>query len=132
MPDPNAHALDSRVLVVDDDRDLRDTICDLLLGAGYISVAAADGQEALNYLLEQRPAPAVIVLDLMMPTMSGWELIAIVRSYRRLARIPIIVMTAGTMSEMGRKTVAQVFSKPFKTEELLAAIAALVESDEDR
>lgn len=61
------------VLVVDDDRDVRDSLCDILADAGYQAVCVGNGDEALAYL-NRHDRPAAILLDLFMPVMSGWEL----------------------------------------------------------
>jgi CheY-like chemotaxis protein len=60
------------VLVVDDDADIRDAICGVLEGEGYTTLTAENGQMALT-LLEKGRRPCVVLLDLMMPVMNGWE-----------------------------------------------------------
>lgn len=82
-----------QVLIVDDDRDIRETLGDLLSGEGYCPVIAANGEEALRILGRERPG--LIILDLMMPVMNGWELLAALARDAALARIPKIVVTAG-------------------------------------
>ena len=80
------------ILVVDDDRDVRDTVAAVLDGEGYHVRCAENGAQALAML--HGPKPAAIVLDLMMPVMSGWELLEIVRSDAELSRIPVVVLSA--------------------------------------
>jgi len=60
------------ILVVDDDFSAREVLTELLRDHGYSVISAADGREALNYLQVASP-PGIIVLDLMMPVMDGWE-----------------------------------------------------------
>lgn len=114
------------VLVVDDDRDQRTQLEDLLLDAGCDVCVAADGKQALDVLVHTRgPEPDVILLDLNMPNMSGWEFIAIVKSYVRLARIPIIVVSGHSTNPDAIRygAVAGVIRKPYAVDQLLAAVA---------
>lgn len=84
------------VLVVEDDPDCRELMCSVLRSAGYVVREAADGAQALLMLLpENSPEPAVIVLDLWLPVMTGPELIKVLKSYHRLSRIPIILTSGG-------------------------------------
>src|SRR5689334_21206889 len=80
------------VLVVDDDRDTRMALKELLEERGYQAATATNGQEALAYLSEQ-PAPACILMDLMMPVMDGWAL-AEELSLAKIPPIPLVVLTA--------------------------------------
>jgi CheY-like chemotaxis protein len=81
------------VLVVDDDDDLRRTLCDVLTDEGFETVGVPDGAAALAYL-ERSPLPAAILLDLMMPNMDGWMFRERQLGDPRLAKIPVVVMTA--------------------------------------
>lgn len=83
----------STVLIVEDDRDSRDMLCTWLEQHGYGTLCAADGEEALRRL-DEAPELSLILLDLMMPGMSGWEFRASQRSHRRFRRVPVVVMTA--------------------------------------
>lgn len=82
-----------RVLVVDDDFDIRETLHDVLTDEGFSVDAAENGQDALTYL-EAHDAPCVIVLDLMMPVMTGHEFRARQLNDPRFAGIPVIVLSA--------------------------------------
>lgn len=83
-----------RVLVVDDYADARANLRDLVEGLGIPVVEAADGQEAFNLLIEQRtPDIRLILLDLDMPRMTGWELLKLLKSYFRFATIPVVVVS---------------------------------------
>jgi CheY-like chemotaxis protein len=83
-----------RILVVDDDPDIRETIVEILEDSGHRAIAAANGNEALARLREEGDPPCLILLDLMMPIMDG-------RAFRQaqladptLAPIPVIVLSA--------------------------------------
>jgi CheY-like chemotaxis protein len=81
------------VLVVEDDADLRDSLCMLLELDGFRSVGACNGQEALGYL-RAHAAPCLILLDLMMPVMGGAEFREHQLADSALARVPTIVLSA--------------------------------------
>ena len=81
------------VLVVDDDPDIRDTLREVIEAEGFAVVCAADGQKALE-ALDRGLRPSLVVLDLMMPLMSGWELLAAIRAERALADLPVAVISA--------------------------------------
>jgi CheY-like chemotaxis protein len=85
------------VLIVDDDLDLASVLSDALATAGLRSVIALDGREAMDAL--QRQKPSVILLDLMMPGMDGWEFRKAQRARPEVASIPVIVMTASGRAE---------------------------------
>ena len=81
------------VLIVEDDADLREMMAQLLTLEGYHIDTAANGREALEYLNEA-PHPDVILLDLMMPIMDGWEFRRRQQNDPALADVPVIVLTA--------------------------------------
>jgi CheY-like chemotaxis protein len=81
------------VLVVEDDPDLRDALAELLRDEGFAVSTAENGVRALQHL-EGPELPKVIVSDLMMPEMNGWELLDHVRGSDRLRKVPVLVMTA--------------------------------------
>jgi CheY-like chemotaxis protein len=80
------------ILVVEDDDDTRDALCQLLRGQGYDVLCAADGDEALRWL--GRARPRLIITDLSMPVMNGWQLLQQVRSHPSWIDIPVIVLSA--------------------------------------
>jgi putative two-component system response regulator len=86
------------VLVVDDEPDIRETAVVLLEVAGIPAVAAADGREALE-LLRAGPPPAVVLLDLLMPGMSGPEFLAERAADPALAAVPVVVCSAATPTD---------------------------------
>jgi CheY-like chemotaxis protein len=80
------------VLVVDDDADIRDSIGDILELRGYEVTRAANGREALDRL-RNGPRPCVILLDLMMPVLNGWEFREQQKSDQALASVPVVVIS---------------------------------------
>lgn len=87
------HAPDAHVLVVDDHRDVRETLTAALETNGYHVRCADNGAQALAALLHERK-PEAVILDLSMPIMTGWELIATVHEDRDLQGIPLVVVSA--------------------------------------
>ena len=111
----------ARVLVVEDEGDLRQPLAELLAGAGYEVDTAANGLDALR---SARSAPPdVIVLDLMMPVMNGWEFLRARGADPRLAAIPVVVTSAA----LGAAPDASHFmGKPFDVDVLLRLLGRLV------
>jgi CheY-like chemotaxis protein len=110
------------VLVVDDDADLRDCLADLLGLAGYEVHEAAGGREALG-ALRGGLRPSLILLDLMMPEMSGWEFRDQQRAEPELASIPVVVLTAGRSLPTDDLDAAEVLYKPIAAGEVLDAVS---------
>ena len=111
------------VLVVDDDDDLRETICDVLSDEGIEFASAANGEEALAYL-RSAPLPSMILLDLSMPVMDGVTFREIQRADPALAGIPVVVFSAAaSVAEKVRDLgVDMVLKKPLKLDQLLAIV----------
>jgi DNA-binding response OmpR family regulator len=105
---------------VDDDGDLRDTLCEVVEAAGYDVYQAADGRQGLDFLLEGGPQPWVVLLDLMMPVMNGYQLLGELR-HRGMAPAIIVMSAAPDRAALGGLTVLQ---KPFDLAQLVTAIAA--------
>jgi CheY-like chemotaxis protein len=83
----------THVLILEDDDENRSFLRVLFESEGYRVATAANGANALKWL-DHHPAPAVIVLDLNMPVMNGWEFCAALDAQTRLARIPVVVLSA--------------------------------------
>lgn len=82
-----------RVLVVDDEREIRESLEEFLVDEGYSVSVAADGAEAMDRLRSEVP-PQIVILDLLMPVMSGIEVYEAMQSDTRLAAIPVIISTS--------------------------------------
>jgi len=117
------------VLLVEDDLDVRDTLQDLLESEGFDVMPAANGKQAIDFLtLNDPPGADLVILDLMMPMISGWEVLEVMTDDPRLADIPVIVLSAMAGDRPLR---AQGFvHKPFALETLVAAIRGALR-DED-
>jgi DNA-binding response OmpR family regulator len=114
-----------RVLVADDDRDVRELVRTLLERAGHEVVEAADGRECLRALYERRPE--LVVLDVSMPALDGWRAL---ERIREVADVPVLMLTArGDELDRVRGLRAgadDYVSKPFGRQELLARVDALL------
>lgn len=117
------------ILIVDDNAENRKLLGSLLVKAGYEVGVAKDGNSALEFLKNERPN--LILLDVMMPGMDGFEVCSIIKSESRTRYIPIIFITAKTSTEdivKGFKIGGvDYITKPFKQEELLARVNTHVE-----
>jgi CheY-like chemotaxis protein len=114
------------VLVVEDDDDIRADLTAILRVKGFTVDEAANGKEALARMHNGTTSPCVIVLDLMMPVMNGWELRQVMRQDRELADIPVIVVSGkGRIAPEEEQVLAPaaVLVKPFELSELLALVA---------
>src|SRR5688572_18554508 len=113
------------VLVVDADSDIRAFVSGLLSDEGYQVRTATNGREAFTILATGRPA--VILPDLMMPELDGWDFLARQRLNLELVRIPVIVMSASYTLQGGAGGIvaADVVAKPFAIDQLLAKVDVL-------
>ena len=107
------------ILVVEDDEDAREAMVALLQMKGYRAVSAANGRAALDYL-DQAPAPDLIILDLWMPVMDGWQFRSEQTRNPRLAHIPVIVVTA--LSDRADVDANEVIIKPVDVDRLLSKV----------
>jgi DNA-binding response OmpR family regulator len=114
------------VLVVDDDRDIRDVLTDALEAEGYRVVTAADGQEALDWLRRRLVRPCIVLLDLMMPRMDGIQFRTESLNDADLAVIPVVVLSADPSVIATAKSLnfAGSLRKPVPLDALLAAVHA--------
>jgi CheY-like chemotaxis protein len=104
------------ILVVDDDSRLRESIVLMLRDAGYRALGAANGREALQ--LAEEESPSLILLDLMMPVMDGWQFLS-ERAQHRAAREAAVVLLSGMAFIRDAPGVAGFLTKPIRTEPLL-------------
>jgi len=121
MTSPLSHEC---ILVVEDDRDTRDALIDILEAAGYTVASAANGEEALSRL-RGGPLPCIILLDLMMPVMDGWEFRKRQKEDPRFRAVPVVVVTGVETgsNEAGSLDVAGYLLKPIDLDRLLDAVA---------
>jgi two-component system, sensor histidine kinase and response regulator len=109
------------VLVVDDEPDIRETLGDVLLDEGYSVELAANGQEALRRLPELS-RPCAVILDIIMPVMSGTEVYAAMQADPRLNDIPVVVSTSDPSRAPSGVLLMR---KPVNLSRLLSALSAL-------
>ena len=111
------------VLIVDDDLAIRSSLADLLGDEGYDTACAGDGRAALDYL-DQGVSPRLILLDLMMPIMDGWDFRTEQQRRNVCASIPLVIMTAsGRCDEAVLSLGAQdCVEKPFSFARLLTVV----------
>jgi len=115
----------THVLVVDDDRAIREMLRVALEAEGYTVWTLADGRNVVATLLEAS-GPCVVLLDLMMPGVSGWDVCLALRADARLARHPVAVMTAGLLAGDPYPAPARaLLRKPFDLEQVYDLVAAL-------
>lgn len=115
---------DTPVLLVEDDVDIADAISSCLADHGYTVVVAANGREALDTLRQSAPLPGLILLDLMMPIMDGWQFRAAQTADPAFARIPVVLLSAHVnVREAAEKmAVAAWLKKPVELTALLEAV----------
>jgi CheY-like chemotaxis protein len=116
------------ILIVEDDLDIREALAEALGFEGYDVLLAENGQEALD-VLRVGPLPHVILLDLLMPVMNGWEFRQEQLADPALAGIPVVVVSA---SAPGDARPDRYLPKPFSIDELLVAVAELSAEDLQR
>jgi CheY-like chemotaxis protein len=111
------------ILIVEDDADLRTVEAEVLGADGYEVRTAADGIEALE-AIEATGTPALILLDLRMPRLSGWDLAARLRADPELSRVPIVVVAAhyAIADEAAALGARAWLHKPVSIEDLLSAV----------
>jgi CheY-like chemotaxis protein len=113
-----------KVLVVDDDADNRDNLVELLETEGYFAMAAPNGAEAVASL-EAGLDPDLILTDLIMPVMSGWDLCEQLKRTPAWRSIPVIVLCGMAAEQRGKLQVDEAFEKPTDLGKLLQRIAEL-------
>jgi CheY-like chemotaxis protein len=106
------------VLIVEDDRVLAEELSELLRSEGYTVRAAGNGAEALRRLSQDRVG--LLILDLMLPVVSGWELLDSIRSSQTLRELPVFIITA--FANVHRAGGGPVFLKPLNVRSLVRAV----------
>lgn len=113
----------SRVLVVDDDEAVLVVVEAVLRADGHDVATAADGETALG-VLGSEPAPSLVLLDLMMPRLSGWEVLDAMAHRPQLADVPVLVLT-GYDDVVGLPRCCHVLHKPIDADVLRARVREL-------
>ena len=117
-----APVMAAKVLLVDDDRDLREAVAELLRGEGFEPVCAANGKEALDYLVAGE-RPRLILLDLAMPTMDGERFRVEQLKRPGWDSIPVVLVSSRTDTPyLARRLHCDYLTKPFDVGALLAAV----------
>jgi two-component system chemotaxis response regulator CheY len=121
----------ARVLVVEDDTDIRETVAELLVEEGYEVQTASSGRDALDRLAESGDLPDVVLLDLMMPVMDGWTFYDHLQEDARLAGLPIVVISADANAheKSARLNPVACLRKPVSIDDLLGVVARFRKSE---
>jgi two-component system response regulator MprA len=106
------------VLVVDDDKDIRESLVEILRDEGYEVTSACNGAEALEAI--DRRAPDVMLLDLMMPVVNGWEVLETLRLRGTHPKLPVVILSA-----LEAQGCVDYIQKPIRLPKLLALIDTL-------
>jgi CheY-like chemotaxis protein len=111
------------ILVIEDDKPIREMIKALLEIEGYTVLAAANGKEGIM-ALQQDARPHLILLDMMMPVMNGWDFLDFLKANSEGSKIPVVIVSA--YSETAKSTNPDgIVSKPVQLKELLNAVTQL-------
>ena len=135
------HASNKKILVVDDEPDVRNFLATCIEDAGFIVSTACDGAEALEKL--QTDPPDLMTLDMVMPRISGINLMRKLRAMDQFTRLPVIVITAHAHDEMGSEDIKDfnafasgmrpryTMEKPVTPKKLVTAISDILEVEVD-
>ncbi len=119
------------LLLVDDHASIRSLLATALARSGFVVVTAADGDEALRSA--SRSPPSLILLDLMMPRLDGWETIRRLKAAPPTREVPVIAITANhqvTSAQLREAGFACHLPKPFRLQQVLRAIESCVEASQ--
>jgi CheY-like chemotaxis protein len=124
---------DKTLLVVEDNEVAREGLASILSRHGYAVALAANGREALDYLAGN-PAPALILLDMLMPVLDGWRFLEQLKLSGRLGTTPVVVTTGTVLTRewAGDHGCAGFVKKPIEVEALLAEIRRCLEAEPER
>ena len=124
--------MNTRVLIADDDYDNRTIAQEVLKKAGYQTIVATNGEEALSLALHEKPD--LILLDLSMPKISGWDVAKHLRADPHFKQVPIIAFTAHAMNGDAAKAMAVgcdgYLSKPCSPREIVAKVGLLLKTED--
>ena len=124
--------MNNKILIVEDEKDIRDLITYALQAKGYETISADDGEKALKMLKENKPD--LVILDWMLPSVSGLEICRNIRRDENIKNIPIIMLTAKITEDdkiLGLDSGADDYiTKPFSTAELSSRVKAILRRTE--
>jgi CheY-like chemotaxis protein len=120
MPAPSQPE-EPRILIVEDDDSAREALSDCLEMEGFRVASARNGKEALDYL-HSSPLPKIILLDLYMPVMTGWEFREAQKKDAAIAKIPVVVVTAFGSGITKQIDADVIMHKPLDLDRLLSVI----------
>lgn len=122
----SAAQLQKEILVIEDDQDIRETVKTILELEGYQVLTAVHGKDGIELLTSRPQLPNLILLDLMMPVMSGWEFLETIQRDHKdtFGKIPVVVVSAaGDSAKTKAFSVAEFMKKPVDIDALLASVA---------
>jgi signal transduction histidine kinase len=119
-----------RVLIVEDDAGIRRGLYDLLTDMGYLVLCAENGQQAMDILQHTDPPPSVIILDLMMPVMDGWEFRLHQRADQRLSKISVLAISADGSAKAAAIDAEGFLHKPFRAADVQREMDCILERRE--
>lgn len=112
------------ILIVDDDPDVRELLRESLEVVGHRVVEASNGQEALE-VISRTPDLGLVLLDLRMPVMDGWQFLDAKAKRNELAALPVVVLSASEPDDKVLASTAGFLKKPFELDELLSLVERL-------
>jgi CheY-like chemotaxis protein len=115
----------STILLAEDDLEIRDVVQDVLEEIGCDVIPARTGKQALDFLSnDPRSPPDMVILDLMMPLVTGWQVLEMIQRDPALAGVPVVILTAATQDRPSG--VAALLQKPFQVDHLLETVQRLL------
>ena len=130
-PDFEKRASGRSLLVVEDDADIREALDGLLSMEGFRVAGCSNGREALDWL-RTSPKPDIILLDLMMPVMDGWQFRVAQKDDPELATIPVLALSADSTAKAAAIDAEAYLKKPVDYDTLIATIDRLLVESEHR
>ncbi|HHW10593.1 MAG TPA: response regulator [Firmicutes bacterium] len=115
-----------RILIVEDEANIAQVLEEVLSDEGYDVVALADGQEALDWLQQEKSLPDLVLVDLFMPRVNGKEIVTYMRSRESLATVPILLVTGAVPSAHDFPPFGSyqgIIGKPFDIADILEKVA---------
>jgi CheY-like chemotaxis protein len=114
----------SRILIIEDDQNVREALAEAITAAGLPVEVAHDGADGLERVRKEATPPGAILLDLRMPRLGGEEFLRVLRTDPRYDHVPVITMSADPRAPEGDEVLAHLH-KPFDLDDLLAIVLSL-------